>query len=257
MAEPTIEEMNSVLEPFDMSEKERDVVNEVTTLECGENCRHCEHTEACDIELPFRARYCGICRMRIFRRMQEWQAIQHQRKLTKIKRDGTHEFMATGRVFFTNPASYEYVHVNTGKKFSSGFAQLDDAVREYLADPDRDLSLEELMHKNLRIKCNEQAKVFTQVYLGGVITPYEMEELVEKFGRIDKYSSEEFVALSTKPPYEYIHLNQHVKFKSEHEHISDAIREYLATYKKRSGVLKESYEHDETLSQVFSKCSSE
>jgi hypothetical protein len=58
-------------------------------------------------------------------------------------------------------------------------------VNEYLADTDRDLSLEELIHKNLRIKSGQQAKVFTQVYMGGVVKPREMEELVEKFGRID------------------------------------------------------------------------
>ena len=244
-------EINTTIEPFDMPEKEREIVNEVTTLECGENCRHCKHTEACDIELHFRTRYCAICRMFIFRRMQEWNVIQHERKKAKSEREGTHEFMSTGRVFYTNPATYEYVYVNTGKKFTSGFYKLDDAVAEYLADPDRDLSLEESLHRSLRIKCGEQAKVFTQVYLGGAIKPREMEELVEKFGRIATYSSEEFMPISNKPPYEYIHLNEHVKFKSEHVHISDAITEYLATYRKRHGVLREPYEHDETLSQVF------
>jgi hypothetical protein len=136
-------------EPIDITEKERDVINEVTTAKCGDDCRHCEHTEACDPKLHFRTRYCATCRMYIFRRIQEWQSVEHQQKLAKIKEDGTHEFMSTGRVFFTKPASYEYVHVNTGKKFSSGFSKLDDAVREYLADPDRNLSLEEAMYKNL------------------------------------------------------------------------------------------------------------
>jgi hypothetical protein len=164
--------------------------------------------------------------------------------------------MSTGRVFYTMPATYEYVYVNTGRKFTSGFYKLDDAVAEYLADPDRDLSLEESLHKSLRIRCAEKARVFIEAHLDGTITPREMEELVEKFGRIDTYSSEEFVALGIKPPYEYIHLNQNVKFKSEHEHISDAIKEYLTTYKKRSGVLRKSLEHDETLSQVFCTCSS-
>jgi hypothetical protein len=252
MAESSEEKINTIPEPFNMPEKEREVVDEVTT-KCGENCRHCKHTEACDIELHFRTRYCGLCRMHIFHRMQEWQAVQYELKKAKSEKEGTQEFMATGRVFFTNPATYEYVVVNTGKKFSSGFDKLDEAVAEYLADPDRDLSLEESLHKSLRIKCGQQAKVFTQVYLGGVIQPSEMEKLVEKFGRIAIYSSEEFMPLIKEAPYEYIHLNEHVKFKSEHEHISDAITEYLATYKKRPGVLRKSHEHDETLSQVFFK----
>ena len=243
-------------EPFDMPEKERDIVNEVTTSECGDDCRHCEHTEACDLKLHFRTRYCTTCRMHIFRRMQEWNVTQFERKTARIEREGTQEFMSTSRVFYTNPATYEYVHVNTNKKFSSQFYKLDDAVNEYLADPDRDLSLEESIHKNLRIKSGQQAKVFTQVYMDGVVKPREMEELVEKFGRIDTYSSEEFVAINDKPPYEYVHLNEHVKFKREHEHISEAITEYLATYKKRHGVLREPYEHDNNLGQIF-YCSSQ
>ena len=32
-------------EPFDMCEKERDVLKEVTTRECGDNCQHCVHTD--------------------------------------------------------------------------------------------------------------------------------------------------------------------------------------------------------------------
>jgi hypothetical protein len=243
-------------DPFDMSEKEREVVNEVTTTECGENCRHCKHTEACDLELHFRTRYCGVCRVHIFHRMQEWNAVQYDRKTAKIDREGTQEFMSTGRVFYTNPATYEYVHVNTAKKFTSGCHKLDDAVKEYLADPDRDLSLDEVMHKNLHIKSGQQAKVFVQVYMGGVIKPRKMEDLVEKFGRIDKYSSNEFVAINDKPPYEYVHLNEHVKFKSEHAHISEAITVYLASYRKRHGVLREPYEHDNNLGQIFCKRSS-
>jgi hypothetical protein len=67
-------------DPFDMPEKEREIVNEVTTSECGENCRHCKHTEACDLELHFRTRYCGACRVHIFHRMQEWNGVQYDRK---------------------------------------------------------------------------------------------------------------------------------------------------------------------------------
>ena len=247
---------NVTPDPFDMTDKEREIINEVTTTECGSECRHCKHTEQCNLKLHFCTRYCAVCRVQIYRRMQEWLAIQFERKKARSERDGTQEFMSTCRVFYTNPASYEYVHINTNKKFSSKFPKLDDAVEEYLADPDRDLSLEELIHKNLRIKSGQQAKVFTQVYMGGVIKPREMEELVEKFGRIDTYNSEEFVAINDKPPYEYVHLNEHVKFKSEHEHISEAITEYLATYKKRHGVLRNPFELDNNRGQVFCTCSS-
>ena len=261
MAESVKLEKEEVVEkvtpdPFDMSEKERDIINEVTTNECGDECRHCEHTENCDLKLHFRIRYCTVCRVHIFRRMQEWLAIQFERKKARSVRDNTQEFMSTSRVFYTNPASYEYVHINTNKKFRSHFQKLDDAVEEYLADPDRDLSLEESIHKSLRIKSGQQAKVFTQVYMGGVIKPHEMEVLVEKYGRIDTYSSEEFVAINDKPPYEYVHLNEHVKFKSEHKHISEAITEYLATYKKRHGVLRNPLELDNKQGQVFCTCSS-
>ena len=242
-------------EPFDMDAKEREIINEVTTTECGSECKHCVHTEECDPKAHFRKRYCAICRVQIFRRMQEWIAIQFERKKARSERDGTQEFMSTSRMFYTNPASYEYVHINSNRRFSSGFPKLDDAVKEYLADPDRDLSLEESLHKSLCIKSSQQAKVFTQVYMGGAIKPREMEELVEKFGRIDTYSSEEFVAISDKPPYEYVHLNEHVKFKSEHGSINEAITEYLATYKKRHGVLRDPFEFDNYRGQIFCTCS--
>jgi hypothetical protein len=88
------------VEPFDMPEKERDVVKEFTTTECGENCVHCEHTEACDPQLHFHTRYCGLCRVHIFCKMQKWYIVQFDRKSTKIEREGTQEFMPMGRVFY-------------------------------------------------------------------------------------------------------------------------------------------------------------
>jgi hypothetical protein len=149
-------------------------------------------------------------------------------------------------VFFTNPAGYEYIHVNNNNKFTSHHAKLDDAVAEYLADPDRDLSLEEVMRKNLIAKSEQQAKVFVQVYLKGVKpTVWEMKVLVQKFMRIDKYSSNEFAVIQNiTEPYEYIHLNEHVKFTSEHVHISEAIKAYLVSYTKSELTLREPYELD-------------
>jgi hypothetical protein len=86
MAESDIPvEKIATIEPFDMPEKEREIVSEVTTLECGKNCKHCKHTEACDIKLHFRTRYCATCRVYVFRRMQEWIAIQYERKKAKGK----------------------------------------------------------------------------------------------------------------------------------------------------------------------------
>jgi hypothetical protein len=185
--------------------------------------------------------------------MQEWDKVQFDRKTAKIANEGTQEFMSTGRMFYTNPASYEYVHVNTNKKFTSNHAGLEDAVAEYRANPDRDLSFEELMHKNLRIKSEQAAKVFVQVYLGGKeLTVREMKVLAEKFARIDKYRSNEFVAINDiTAPYEYVHLNEHVKFTSEHEHISDASKAYLKDYSKSHLALREPYEIDNNLGQIL------
>ena len=240
-----------------MTERERKAIEEITTKdceECGKYCAHCEYTEACDSSLHFRIRYCGLCRVKMFHRLQEGQCEEFDEKSEKIKKEGTQEFMSTGRMFFTNPATYEYIHVNTGKKFSSGHFKLEDAVAEYVADPDRDLSFDEVMHKNLKARSEQQAKVFVQVYLAGKEPSVrEMKVLQEKFARIDKYSSNEFAAINDiEPPYEYIHLNEHVKFKSEHAYISEAIRVYLKGYdERRHGILREPYEHDEKLGKIL------
>jgi hypothetical protein len=133
-------------------------------------CEHCEHTEGCNPELPFRQRFCGMCRVAIFNKMMDWQAVEFERKSEKIKEEGTQEFMSTGRMYFTNPPGYEYIHINTRKKFTSDHFKLEDAVAEYVADPDRNFPFKEQLYKNLKIRCDERAKVFVQVYLGGGTT---------------------------------------------------------------------------------------
>ena len=185
--------------------------------------------------------------------MQEWNKLQFDRKSARIASKGTQEFMSTGRVFYTNPASYQYVHINTKKTFTSNHAWFEDAVAEYLANPDRDLSLDELMYKNLKIKSEQAAKVFVQVYLGGKQpNTREMKVLVEKYARIDKYCSNEFMAINdVTEPYEYVHLNEHVKFKSEHAYISEASKAYLQDYSKSHLALREPYELDNQLGQIL------
>ena len=229
------------------SEKEVEIVNEMKTKTCGSKCEHCEHTEACDVELPFRQRFCGGCRVSIFHQMIDWQSEEYEKKSQKIKDEGTQEFMSTGRIFFCDPPSYEFIHINSGKKFSSEHMTLDAAVAEYLADPDRDLPLKERLLKNLKIRCEERAKVFVQVYLGGKQpSADDLTLLKEKYARIDRYSTHEFEVISDTPPYEYIHLNEHAKFRSEHAKISDAIQEYIVCCKKREGG-RPPYELDEEL----------
>jgi hypothetical protein len=230
------------------TEKERDIVSEMKTKTCGSECEHCEHTEACNLELPFRQRFCGMCCVSIFNQTMDWQLVEHERKTEKMKTEGTQEFMSTGRMFFTNPPSYEYVHINTNKKFSSGHFKLDDAVAEYLADPDRDLSLEQLMFKNLRIRSEERAKVFVQVYLRGKQpSDADLALLREKYARMDRYSTHEFAVISETPPYEYIHLN-------EHANLSDTIREYIIGCKKRRDNPRPPYELDEETNFVNILC---
>jgi hypothetical protein len=198
------------------SEKEAELVLEITTKKCGTECKHCEHKEECNNEKPFRVRYCGACRVKLFHGITEWQNEEFERKTTKIKEEGTQEFMSTGRMFFTNPPSYEYLNINSNKKFSSHHVKLGDAVAEYLADPDRDLSLQTRIYRNMKIRCEEKAKVFAQVYLGGKkLADDEVKLLKEKYARIDTYGSQEFMVISDVVPYEYIHLNEHIKFRSD------------------------------------------
>ena len=233
------------------SEKEAEVILELTTKNCGKECQHCQHTEVCDTEKPFRVRFCGACRVSIFHKMLEWQEVEFVRKSDKVKEEGTQEFMSTGRMFFTNPVGYEYVHINTNKKFTSSHVKLEDAVAAYSSDPDRDLQLEERLHKNLKIRCEEKAKVFMQVYLGGKqLADCEVKLLKEKYARIDTYRSNEFMVISDVVPYEYIHLNEHIKFRSEYGNISEAIVEYLKRCKHRH-VLRDPFELDEGLGQIL------
>lgn len=237
-----------------MTVREREVLEEITKKDCLEGCLHCPHSdlEAHDPKLHFRVRYCGACRVYMFHRMQDWQLVEFEDKSKKIEKDGTQEFMSTGRVFFCDPPSYEYIHVNSGKKFTSGHVKLEDAITEYLADPDRDLTFDELMHKNLRIRSEQRAKVFAQTYGVDMSAP-ATKELQEKFARIDKYSGNEFVSLNAIKPYRYVHLNEHITFESEHSKISEAIRSYLDDYgtNKPQGSLRKPYELDNSLGQIL------
>ena len=181
-----------------------------------------------------------------------WQDEEFVRKTTKTKEEGTQEFMSTGRKFFTNPASYEYIHINSNRKFSSHHIKLSDAVAEYLADPDRDLSLQARIYQSMKIRCEEKAKVFMQVYLGGKkLADDEVKVLKEKYARIDTYGSQEFMVISDVVPYEYIHLNEHIKFRSDEGSIKEAIKEYIKRGKKRPSVLRNPFELDEELGQIL------
>ena len=232
--------------------KEDELVLEITTKDCGTECEHCEHNKVCDNKKSFKQRYCGACRVRMFHGMLEWQDEEFVRKTTKANEEGTQEFMSTGRVFFTNPASYEYMHINSNRKFSSRHMKLSDAVAEYLADPDRDLSLQARIYENMKIRCEEKAKVFTQVYLGGKkLVDDEVKVLKEKYARIDTYGSQEFMVISDVVPYEYIHLNEHIKFRSDEGSIKEAIKEYIKRGKPRPSILRNPYELDEELGQIL------
>jgi ferredoxin len=234
------------------TEKEEELVLEITTKKCGTECKHCEHNEECNNEKPFRQRYCGACRVKLFHGMLKWQDEEFERKTTKIKEEGTQEFMSTGRILFTNPASYEYIHVNSNRKFCSHHTKLSDAVAEYLADPDRDLSLQARIYENMKIRCEEKAKVFVQVYLGGKkLADDEVKVLKEKYARIDTYGSQEFIVISDVVPYEYIHLNEHIKFRSDEGSIKEAIKEYIKRGKPRPSVLRNPFELDEELGQIL------
>jgi predicted RNA methylase len=78
----------------------------------------------------FKERYCQICRLDIYHDAQEAKNAEFlQRSAAAAKGE---KIMATGRVFFTMPPMYEYVHVNTCKKFSSNHENAEDAGAEWL-----------------------------------------------------------------------------------------------------------------------------
>ena len=144
------------------------------------------------------------------------------------------------------------MHRNSAKKLTSRYVKLEDAIAEYLANPDRDLTFDELMYENLKNRSKQQAKVFIQTYgLYAVMNALEMEKLQEKFACIDKYNSNEFVSLSAIEPYKYVHLNEHITFESKHSIISEAIRSYLDSYKTNKGGLREPYELDNSLGRIL------
>ena len=170
----------------------------------------------------------------MWRQTQEAQKIEFEEKFKRIENEGTQEFMSTGRVNLCNPPTFQYIHLNTSKTFNSEHSMLEDAVAEYLADPDRDLPMDELLYKLMKGRVEQKAKVFMQTC--GKNTDLKLEELQEKLARIDTNGSNEFVftgaVTDTEPKlYEYVHLNEYAKFTSEHNKITEAIDEYLAGHK--------------------------
>ncbi|CAB4012767.1 Hypothetical predicted protein [Paramuricea clavata] len=163
----------------------------------------------------------------MWRQTQEQQKVEFEEKFARIEKEGTQEFMSTGRVYQCTPASYQYIHLNTSKTFTSSKSMLEDAVGQYLKDPDKDLAFEELLYKNLKTRCEQKAKVFMQT-CGKTRTDLKIGELQEKLARIDTYGSNEFVftgnETDTEPKtYEYVHLNEYEKYTSKHSKIADAI----------------------------------
>ena len=170
--------MTEAQELATMTVKEREILEEITKKDCLENCQHCVHTEAHNPELHHRVHYCGACRIYMFHRMQEWQSVEFAEKFEKIEKGGTQELMSTGRKYYTRPPAYEYMHLNSAKKFTSRHVKLEDAIAEYLANPDRDLTVDELIYKNLKNRSEQQAKVFVETY--AVMNALEMDKLQEK-----------------------------------------------------------------------------
>ena len=123
----------------------------------------------------------------MWRQTQEAQKIEFEEKFKRIENEGTQEFMSTGRVNLCNPPTFQYIHLNTSKTFNSEHSMLEDAVAEYLADPDRDLPMDELLYKLMKGRVEQKAKVFMQTC--GKNTDLKLEELQEKLARIDTYGS--------------------------------------------------------------------
>lgn len=116
-----------------------------------------------------------------FTECKSGKALSSQEKFEKIEKGGTQEFMLTGRKYYTRPPAYEYMHLNSAKKFTSRHVKLEDAIAEYLANPDRDLTVDELIYKNLKNRSEQQAKVFVETYgLDAVMNALEMDKLQEK-----------------------------------------------------------------------------
>lgn len=213
---------------------ERKIVQSLTKKDCiNEQCRHCEHTDTHDAKLHYRLRYSETCRSDIFHKVQEQQEFEFNQKIKRMRAEATQEFMATGRVYHTDPAHFEYIHLNTSKKFTSAHSNLDEAVAKYVADENRDqLMNEQLMNEDLKLRCETKAKaMITALYDN--YRENKIEELREKLARIEKYNSDEFmfidIASPIGPKYKYIHLNDEMIFESEHPKIKDAIDEHLKT----------------------------
>lgn len=128
-----------------MTPKEAKILKTVTKQDCREGCKHCKHTDAHDTKLNFIIRYCMECRLELFRKTEEMRQIEFAEKIKRVNELCTDKFMSTGRVYPTSPKDYEYINLNTGKKFTCLHPKLEDAVQQYLTDDTLRMTTEELL----------------------------------------------------------------------------------------------------------------
>ena len=104
----------------------------------GEHCKHyvCRRRKRREDEEKLeedpatsKERFCVYCRMDMFRATQE-KRLEYEKNIVEKISQGekvVDHFVWTGKTFFGIPASYEYKHLNTGRKFVSGKTSAQEA----------------------------------------------------------------------------------------------------------------------------------
>ena len=107
------------------------IIEKYRDAECKCTSEHCYHRKTCDMSITsrnFKQRYCQMCRLGMYHDAREAKIEEFLQK----RFAGGNQVMATGQVFFTSLLTYEYVHVDMCKVFTSRHENAEDAGAEWL-----------------------------------------------------------------------------------------------------------------------------
>ncbi|CAB3987112.1 Hypothetical predicted protein [Paramuricea clavata] len=110
---------------------DENIIEKYVDVDCPCVSEHCRHCRVCDMSITsrnFKQRFCQVCRIGMYNDSRVAKSMEFAEK----KAAGGNQIMATGRVFFTNPLSYEYVHVDTCEVFTSHHDNVEAAAAEWL-----------------------------------------------------------------------------------------------------------------------------
>ena len=198
-----------------MTATERAVLHTITKKNCiSKTCQHCKHSTTHEASKHHTLRYCNVCRVYVFRSVQDMLKKEYDEKMELIKNDNTRqEYIHTGRVHHVQPPLFEYLHLNTNTKFNSVHDSTPAAQKMY----------EELQLRR-KYRIEQEVKVLTKLYPN-----VDRGELMQKLELVENNNEQpQFIRLSELDNsfYLYLHINKKEIFRSSKTTLDKAIEEY-------------------------------